>query len=419
MDVGLEIHAAMPLDRAVEQGPHRGLVGDVGRGRVEHPGQLGAAFGDRGQGVVVAAGQHQGPAVAGQGVGDRRPDAAAGAGDDHDPRRRVGPILPVSVWKHASMEYPPLPPDRWPDAPGRYPDPAVRVLDPRFDRCRLHNAAVERIATGCRWVEGPVWFGDHRCLVWSDIPNNRMLRWDEATGAVTLFRSPSNYANGNTRDRQGRLVSCEHLTRRVTRTEHDGSITVLIDRFDGKPLNAPNDVVVASDGSVWFTDPGYGIMSDYEGRRAAFELPTAVYRLDPDRGRVEPVVHNLERPNGLCFSPDESRLYVVDSGSEPRSIHVYDVTQGRVGAGRRFVDMSPGSSDGIRCDAEGNLWAAAGGGGDGYDGVQVFAPDGTRIGQIVLPETCANLCFGGSARNRLFMAASRSVYAVYLNTTGA
>ena len=171
------------------------------------------------------------------------------------------------------MEYPPLPPDRWPDAPGRYPDPAVRVLDPRFDRCRLHNAAVERIATGGRWAEGPVWFGDHHCLVWSDIPNNRMLRWDEATGAVTVFRSPSNYANGHTRDRQGRLVSCEHLTRRVTRTEHDGSITVLIDRFDGKPLNAPNDVVVASDGSVWFTDPGYGIMSDYEGRQAPFELP--------------------------------------------------------------------------------------------------------------------------------------------------
>jgi gluconolactonase len=316
------------------------------------------------------------------------------------------------------MDYPPLP-DRWPDAPGRYPDPAVRVLDPRFDRCRLHNAAVEQIATGFRWAEGPVWFGDHRCLVWSDIPNNRMLRWDEATGAVTVFRSPSNYANGHTRDGQGRLISCEHLTRRVTRTEHDGSITVLIDRVDGRRLNAPNDVVVASDGSVWFTDPGYGIMSNYEGRRAAFELPPAVYRLDPDQGRAEPIVQDLERPNGLCFAPGESRLYVVDSGSEPRSIHVYDVVDGRVGAGRRFVDMSPGSSDGIRCDTDGNLWAAAGGGGDGYDGVHVFAPDGTVIGQIVLPEVCANLCFGGNARNRLFMAASRSIYAVYVNATGA
>jgi len=317
------------------------------------------------------------------------------------------------------MEYPPLPPDRWPDAPGRYPDPAVRVLDPRFDRCRLHNAAVERLATGYRWVEGPVWFGDHRCLVWSDIPGNRMLRWDEATGVVTPFRSPADFANGHTRDRQGRLVSCEHLTRRVTRTEYDGSITVLIDRFDGKPLNAPNDVVVASDGSVWFTDPGYGILSDYEGRRAALELPTAVYRLDPERGDAEPVVQDLERPNGLCFAPGESRLYLVDSGSTPRSIHVYDVAEGRVGAGQRFADMSPGSSDGIRCDTEGNLWASAGGGGDGYDGVHVFAPDGTLIGQVLLPEACANLCFGGVAGNRLFMAASRSIYALYVNATGA
>jgi gluconolactonase len=317
------------------------------------------------------------------------------------------------------MEYPPLSPDRWPDAPGRYPDPAVRVLDPRFDRCRLHNAAVERIATGYRWVEGPVWFGDHRCLVWSDIPGNRMLRWDEATGVVTPFRSPADFANGHTRDRQGRLVSCEHLTRRVTRTEHNGSVTVLIDRFGGKPLNAPNDVVVASDGSVWFTDPGYGILSDYEGRRAALELPTAVYRLDPERDDAEPVVQDLERPNGLCFAPGESRLYVVDSGSEPPSIHVYDVTEGRVVAGRRFADMSPGSSDGIRCDTEGNLWASAGGGGDGYDGVHVFAPDGTLIGQVLLPEACANLCFGGVAGNRLFMAASRSIYALYVNATGA
>jgi gluconolactonase len=317
------------------------------------------------------------------------------------------------------MEYPPLPPGRWADAPWRYPDPAVRVLDPRFERYRLHNAAVERIAGGCRWAEGPVWFGDHRCLVWSDIPDNRLLRWDEETGAVTVFRRPANNANGNTRDRQGRLLTCEHLTRRVTRTEHDGSTTVLVDRFDGRPLNAPNDVVVAADGVVWFTDPGYGILSDYEGRRAALELPTAVYRLDPDRGDPEPVIRDLERPNGLCFAPDESRLYVVDSGATSPSIHVYDLAEGRVGAGRRFADTRPGSSDGIRCDADGNLWAAAGSGGDGYDGVHVFTPDGTRIGQIVLPEACANLCFGGAAGNRLFMAASRSIYALYVNTTGA
>jgi gluconolactonase len=278
---------------------------------------------------------------------------------------------------------------------------------------------VERIATGYRWVEGPVWFGDHRCLLWSDIPSDRMLRWDEQTGAVTVFRSPANHANGHTRDRQGRLVSCEHLTRRVTRTEHDGSITVLADRVDGNPLNAPNDVVVATDGAVWFTDPGYGILSDYEGRRATFELPTAVYRLDPGQGRPEPVIQDLERPNGLCFAPGGSLLYVVDSGSTPRTIHAYEVDDGRVGAGRRFADMTPGSSDGIRCDSDGNLWAAAGGGGDGYDGVHVLAPDGTLIGQVVLPEGCANLCFGGAAGNRLFMAASRSIYALYVNATGA
>jgi gluconolactonase len=194
---------------------------------------------------------------------------------------------------------------------------------------------------------------------------------------------------------------------------------VLIDRCDGKPLNAPNDVVVASDGSVWFTDPGYGILSNYEGREAPLELPTAVYRLDLEKGTAEPVIQDLERPNGLCFAPDESRLYVVDSGSTPRRTHAYDVADGRVGERHLFADMSPGGADGIRCDVDGNLWAAAGGGGDGYDGVHVFAPDGTLIGHVVLPEVCANLCFGGAARNRLFMAASRSIYSVYVNTTGA
>jgi gluconolactonase len=323
----------------------------------------------------------------------------------------------TNVLMELNMEYPPLTRDRWSDGPVRYPDPAVRVLEPQFEEYRLGNAAVEQIATGSRWAEGPVWFGDHRCLLWSDIPNNRMLRWDEETGSVTTFRSPSNHANGHTRDRQGRLVSCEHLTRRVTRTEFDGAITVIVDQFEGKPLNAPNDVVVASDGSVWFTDPGYGIMSNYEGRQATLELPTAVYRVAPDDGAVEPVIRDLERPNGLCFNPDESRLYVVDSGSTPRSIQVYDITDGAVGSGRLFADMSPGGADGIRCDIDGNLWAAVGGG-DGFDGVHVFGADGTRIGQIVLPEICANLCFGGAARNRLFMTASQSVYALYVDTTG-
>ena len=311
----------------------------------------------------------------------------------------------------------PLPPDRWPDAPRRYPDPSLRARDPRFERYLQFNAPVERLATGFRWVEGPVWFGDQQCLLFSDIPSNRIHRWDARTGAVTVFRDPADNANGNTRDRQGRLVTCEHLTRRVTRTEHDGSLTVLADGFGGRRLNAPNDVVVAPDDAVWFTDPGYGILSDYEGARADAELPTAVYRV-PAEGGLELVLDDLDRPNGLCFSPGGDRLFVVDSGLS-RSIHVYDLVDGRPGIGRVFADMSPGSSDGVRCDADGNLWAAAGHVGDGYDGVHVFAPDGTLIGQIVLPEICSNLCFGGPARNRLFLTASQSVYAVYLNVRGA
>ena len=310
--------------------------------------------------------------------------------------------------------------ERWPASPVRYPDPAIQVLDPRFAKYRLGNAAVERLATGFRWTEGPVWFGDGRYLLFSDIPNNRIMRWLEETGAVSVFRSPSQYSNGHTRDKQGRLVTCEHDTRRVTRTEHDGSITVLMDRFQGKPLNAPNDVVVKSDGSIWFTDPGYGIMFNYEGHRAPLELPAVVYRLDPTTGEAAVVVDDVVKPNGLCFSPDESLLYVVDSGSTPRVIRVYDVADGaRAARGRLFADMSPGTSDGIRCDVDGNLWAAAGNGGAGFDGVHIFAPDGGRIGKILLPEKCANLCFGGLKRNRLLMTASQSVYAVYVETQGA
>jgi gluconolactonase len=315
------------------------------------------------------------------------------------------------------MDITPVPADRWTDAPVRYPDPAVRVLDPRFERYRIDSAAVERLATGYRWAEGPIWFGDHRCLLWSDIPNDRMMRWDEQTGAVSVFRSPSNFANGNFRDHSGRLVSCEHLTRRVTRTEHNGRVTVLADNVDGKRLNAPNDLVVSADGAVWFTDPGYGIMSDYEGDKAEFELPTRVYRLDPDTGELEVVIESLERPNGQCFSPGEASLYDVDSGPDT-TINVYDMSSGRPANGRVFVDMSPGSSDGIRCDIDGNVWSAAAGGGDGYDGVHVFAPDGTRIGAILLPEQCANLCFGGRRNNRLFMAAGQSVYSIYTKATG-
>lgn len=302
--------------------------------------------------------------------------------------------------------------------PARYPDPSIHVVDARFERYVIGNAAIERIAGGLRWAEGPVWFGDHHALVWSDIPNNRLCRYDESTGAISEFRRPSDNANGNTRDRFGRLVTCEHLTRRVTRTEYDGSVTVLMDHYEGKRLNAPNDVVVASDDSVWFTDPGYGILTDYEGRRAAFELSTALYRVDPATGDGAIAVSDLERPNGLCFSPDESLLYVVDSSTP--YIYVYDATAAGDARNRRiFADLTPGSSDGIRCDEDGNLWATSAGGGAGWDGVHVFDPDGSRIGQIELPERCANLCFGGAVGNRLFMAASQSVYALYVNARGA
>ena len=300
----------------------------------------------------------------------------------------------------------------------RYPDVRIQALDPAFARLRINNAAVERLATGFRWAEGPVWFGDGRFLLWSDIPNNRVMKWEESTGAVSVFRAPSNHANGHTRDREGRLVSCEHDSRRVTRTEHDGRITVLLDRFDGKPLNSPNDVVVKSDGSVWFTDPPFGILSNYEGHVAPEELPTNVYRVDP-MGTASVVTGDVNRPNGLCFSPDESKLYVVESGVTPRVIRVFDVVDGgrKLTNDRVFVDCGAGVPDGFRCDTEGNLWCGWGGG-EGHDGVAVFTPEGTMVLRILLPERCANLCFGGLKRNRLFMAASQSLYACYVNAQG-
>jgi len=315
--------------------------------------------------------------------------------------------------------------DQQAKTPVAYPDPAVEVVDPRFAKYRIISAAVERLWTGARWAEGPVWFGDGRYLLFSDIPNNRILRWLEETGEVTVFPGQANYSNGHMRDRQGRLLSCEHDSRRLTRTELDGTITVLMDHYQGKPLNAPNDLAVHSDGAIWFTDPGYGIMSNYEGHRAAFELPCNVYRLDPNTRAATVVVSDMDKPNGICFSPDEKKLYIVDTGepkhpNDPRPIRVYDVENGtRLKNGRMFVNMAPGTSDGIRCDVDGNVWSAAGWGPENYNGVHVFAPDGTLIGRIHLPETCANLCFGGVKKNRLFMAASQSLYSLYVGTEGA
>lgn len=302
----------------------------------------------------------------------------------------------------------------------RYPDARVERLDPRFRK--QGNAGIERIATGCRWAEGPVYFREFGFLIWSDIPNNRMLRWLEDDGHVSVFRSPSNYANGNTRDREGRLITCEHDARRVTRTELDGRITVLADRYDGKRLNAPNDVIVDSIGAVWFSDPGYGIDGEYEGHKVEFELPTQVYRLDP-AGRLAVVADDFVRPNGLAMSPDESRLYVVESGithGGPAHIRVFDVADGQCRRGRIFAeDFAPGFTDGLAVDVEGNLWCSMGSGDPREDGVRCYTPEGALIGKIHLPETCANLCFGGKKRNRLFMAASTSVYALYVDVQGA
>jgi gluconolactonase len=302
----------------------------------------------------------------------------------------------------------------------RYPDPAIRELDQSFQQYRIVLGAVERLATGCRWSEGPVWFGDGRFLLWSDIPNNRILRWDEETGAVSVFRKPSNNANGNTRDRQGRLVTCEHDSRRVTRTEYDGSITVLADKFEGKPLNSPNDIVVKSDGSIWFTDPPFGIIGYYEGHKAEQELNANVYRLDPATGRLSVVTDDVQGPNGLAFSPDESKLYVVASRAQPRKILAFDIVENGTGLrnGKVLIDAGPGTPDGFRVDVAGNLWCGWGMGDPELDGVRVFNAEGVPIGHIALPERCANVCFGGRYRNRLFMAAGQSLYAVYVNTQG-
>jgi gluconolactonase len=304
----------------------------------------------------------------------------------------------------------------------RYPDPAIVLLDPSFEKYRIKSASVERLGTGFRWAEGPVWFGDARCVLFSDIPNNRMMKWDETTNQVSVYREPSNNANGNTRDRQGRLVTCEHLGRRVTRTEYDGSITVLAGRFQGNRFNSPNDVVSKSDGSVWFTDPPFGL-SLYEGAPGERELKQqGVYRIDGKSGEVTAVIEDMAGPNGLCFSPDESLLYVIESRATPnRLIWVYDVVAGgtRLAHGRVLIDSGRGTPDGFRCDEDGNLWCGWGMGSEELDGVRVFTAAGKALGHIRLPERCANVCFGGAKGNRLFMAAGHSFYSLYVNVRGA
>ncbi len=301
----------------------------------------------------------------------------------------------------------------------RYPDPCVVAVRSEFDQYILKLAKVERLASGFRWCEGPVWFGDQRVLVWSDVPGNVQYRWDEQSGETSIFRTPSNNSNGNTRDRQGRLLTCEHLTRRVVRTEIDGTCTVIADSFSGKPLNSPNDIVCKSDGSIWFTDPVFGILGHYEGDKAEPQLESNVYRVDIS-GTISVVAEGINQPNGLAFSPDESILYVVESRGEPRHILALDVqTNGSGLANKRIlIDAGPGTPDGFRVDVDGNLWCGWGMGEDGLDGVHVFDPNGTLIGRIDLPERCSNVCFGGLHRNRLFMAASTSVYSLYVNTQG-
>jgi gluconolactonase len=325
--------------------------------------------------------------------------------------------------------------------PARYPDPDILVLDKRFNKYKIGNTPIQRLHTGTLWAEGPAWNGGGRYLVWSDIPNDRQLRWLEEDGHVSVFRKPAGYSNGNTFDYEGRELSCEHGNRRVVRYEHNGKVSVLAHKWEGKPLNAPNDIVVHPDGGIWFTDPGYGALMNYEGHKGEMEIDENVYRIDPKTSKMEKVVgrDQMFKPNGICFSPDYKKLYICDTGAShyekaPKNIMVFDVLDGvKLSKGKEFVNMQmkyfphdkpsgatgAGFADGIRADTDGNIWIGAGWVGDGYDGVHVVAPDGTRIGQILLPEICSNVCFGGTKRNRLFMTASQSLYAVYVEAQGA
>ena len=302
--------------------------------------------------------------------------------------------------------------------PIRYPDPDFVALDPRFRRYIVGNTSIQRLFTGALWSEGPAWNGVGRYLVWSDVAGNVQRRWLEEDGHTAVFRNPSGYSNGNTFDFQGRQLSCEHGGRRVVRYEPDGTVTVIADKFQGKRLNSPNDIVVHPDGSIWFTDPPYGINGNYEGFKAQKELKEAVYRLDPQTRQMDMISDEMDGPNGICFSPDYKKLYVADTGTG-REVRVWDLDGKAVSHGRRFVQLSvpgsgaPAAADGIRCDVDGNMWVGA------RPGVQIIAPDGGPIGIIRLPENCANISFGGTKRNRLFMAASQSLYVAYVMTTGA
>ena len=311
-----------------------------------------------------------------------------------------------------------------------YPEPAFEVIDKRFTG-RQGNATLQRIWHGmgndkALWCEGPVWMGDWGCLLWSDIPNHRVLRWSEDDGHVSVFQTESGYSNGHTRDNQGRLIAMEHDTRRVRRREYDGTWTILADNYEGKKLNAPNDAAVYRDGSVWFTDPGYGILGPYEGHKAEFELPTRVYRFDANTGKLSIIAEGpMRRPNGICFSPDFKRVYVVDTGATdgpyPANIIVFDVVKNgtAVSNGKVFADFKPGFTDGVRCDSDGRVWCGWGWGGPDTNGVRVHAPSGELLAFLHTPEVVANLCFGGTKRNRLFMTGSTSIYAIYVNAVGA